>query len=65
MDPSVHSLREGPCGCGEVLVEHGADINKTWNNVTPLQVARQKNHPEIIHLLELAAQAGPSSFPPS
>ena len=40
-----------------VLVEHGADITKTWDNKTPLQIARQKSHPEIIHLLELAAQA--------
>ena len=40
-----------------VLVERGADITKTWNNKTPLQIARQESHPEIIHLLELAAQA--------
>ena len=40
-----------------VLVEAGADINKTRNGKTPLMIARQKKHPEIIHLLELAAQA--------
>ena len=40
-----------------VLLEQGADITKTWNNKTPLQIATHQNHPEIIHLLELAAQA--------
>ena len=40
-----------------VLLEQGADITKTWDNKTPLQIATQNNHPEIVHLLELAAQA--------
>ena len=38
------------------LLDQGADINKTWNGVTPLQIALRRNHTEIIHLLELAAQ---------
>jgi hypothetical protein len=40
-----------------VLVEGGADINKATNaGSTPLQIATDNQHPQIIHLLELAAQ---------
>ena len=53
----IMASQEGHVDVVRVLVEHGADITKTWSNKTPLQQARQNNHPEIIHLLELAAQA--------
>ena len=39
------------------LMEGGADINKATNDgSTPLQIATENQHTEIIHLLELAAQ---------
>ena len=55
--PVFMASQQGHVDVVRVLVEQGADITKTWSNKTPLQIARQKNHPEIIHLLELAAQA--------
>ena len=61
--PLLIASQNGHVDVVRVLVEQGADITKTWSNMTPLQVARQKNHswnpthPEIIHLMELAAQA--------
>ena len=39
-----------------VLLEQGADIHKAFKSKTPLDIARQKQHSVIIHLLELAAQ---------
>ena len=55
--PLFMASSKGHVDVVRVLVEQGADIAKTWDNKTPLQQARQNNHPEIIHLLELAAQA--------
>ena len=55
--PLFQASEHGCVDVVRVLVEQGADITKTWDNKTPLQIARQENHPEIIHLLELAAQA--------
>ena len=54
--PLFIASQEGRVDVVRVLVEQGADITKTWDNKTPLHIARQMNHPEIIHLLELAAQ---------
>jgi hypothetical protein len=40
-----------------MLLEQGADISRIWQGRTALQQARKMNHPEIITLLEVAAQA--------
>jgi ankyrin repeat protein len=55
--PLFMASQDGHVDVVRVLLEQGADITKTWDNKTPLQIAREENHPEIIHLLELAAQA--------
>ena len=55
--PLFVASEKGHVDVVRVLLEHGADITKTLKNKTALQIARQKNHPEIIHLLELSAQA--------
>ena len=52
----MYASKSGQKDVVRLLVEQGADITKTWKNKTPLQIAREVNHPEIIHLLELAAQ---------
>ena len=46
-----------------MLLEQGADIQLSWRDRTPLQIAREKNHTKIIRLLKLAAKVAPS--PPS
>jgi ankyrin repeat protein len=57
MDPLARSLSEWSCGGGESPVEGGADIDKATNaGSTPLQIATDNQHTEIVHLLELAAQ---------
>jgi ankyrin repeat protein len=38
--------------CAKLLIEAGADINaKNFDNVTPLNLARECNHPKIVALL--------------
>ena len=55
--PLIVASRVGHLEVVRVLVEQGADTTRIWKGRTALQQAREENHPEIIHLLELAAQA--------
>ena len=34
----------------QVLIDKGADIKKTWNGITPLQIAKQENHHDVVKL---------------
>ncbi|XP_071136254.1 putative ankyrin repeat protein RF_0381 [Mytilus edulis] len=36
----------------EFLLKHKADCNHKWKGLTPLDIARGKNHTNIVHLLE-------------
>jgi ankyrin repeat protein len=53
----IAASRVGHLEVVRMLLEQGADITRIWKGRTALQQAREENHPEIIHLLELAAQA--------
>ncbi|CAC5417482.1 unnamed protein product [Mytilus coruscus] len=36
----------------ELLLKHKADCNIKWRGITPLNIARQENHTNIVHLLQ-------------
>ncbi|XP_071181382.1 ankyrin repeat domain-containing protein 50-like [Mytilus edulis] len=36
----------------ELLLKHEADCNIKWRGLTPLDIARRKNHTNIVHLLQ-------------